>query len=75
MLGFFAEGASTDITLLDNELEDARWFTRDEIINSVNDGSLVFPPSVAISFRLIEQWFNKGGKGLLRDITQNQKQF
>jgi NAD+ diphosphatase len=38
--------------LHDDELEDARWFTREE----VNAGHITLPPHEAISRRLIDHW-------------------
>jgi NAD+ diphosphatase len=53
MLGFRAEAKSTEIRLDDRELEDARWFHRDELAT----GSVMpFPQSIA--YRLIEEWLN-----------------
>jgi len=61
MLGFHAQAADFNITLRDEELEDARWFTRRDIL----DGLIKLPPRVSISFRLIEEWFNRGDEGAL----------
>lgn len=63
MLGFVAHAASTDITLNDGELEDARWFSRDDIAA----GALSLPPVQSISFALIEQWYNQQAPRPLRD--------
>ncbi|MGH8129627.1 MAG: NAD(+) diphosphatase [Steroidobacteraceae bacterium] len=53
MLGFRAQAKTTEIRLGDRELEDARWFDRDELAT----GSMMpFPQSIA--FRLIEEWLN-----------------
>jgi NAD+ diphosphatase len=64
MLGFTARATTTQIQLRDQELEDARWFTRAEFAGS----QTIAPPSVSISFRLIEHWFNAGWEKKLRDI-------
>ncbi len=61
MLGFHAQAADTEIALQDDELEDARWFTRRDILN----GAAKLPPRVSISFRLIEEWFDQGDEGTL----------
>jgi NAD+ diphosphatase len=55
MLGFHAVAATTDITHVDGELEDARWFSRAEIAA----GTPTLPPPASISFRLIEAWFDQ----------------
>jgi len=64
MLGFTARASTTQIHLLDQELEDARWFTRAEFAGS----KTIAPPSVSISFRLIEHWFDAGWDQPLRAI-------
>ena len=64
MLGFTAHALSTDVRLRDQELEDARWFTRADL---ASNGALL-PPRQSISFRLIEQWFDAVGGVRLRDI-------
>jgi len=52
MIGFQARGEPGDIIKLDGELEDARWFTREE----VTSGTAVLPPVHSISYRLIATW-------------------
>jgi NAD+ diphosphatase len=64
MLGFTAHALNTEVRLRDEELEDARWFTRADL---ASNGTLL-PPRQSISFRLIEHWFDAGGGGPLRDI-------
>src|SRR5229473_4581910 len=64
MLGFTAHAVTTEVHLRDQELEDARWFTRAEL---ASNGALL-PPRQSISFRLIEHWFDAGSDVRLRDI-------
>jgi len=64
MLGFTAHAITTEIHLRDQELEDARWFTRAELAA----GHPKIPPNVSISFRLIENWFDAGGGPNLREL-------
>jgi NAD+ diphosphatase len=64
MLGFTARAVSTDIESQDRELEDARWFTRENIMGGVP----LLPPPLSISFRLIEHWFDAGSTRPLREI-------
>ena len=55
MLGFHAEAVSTEIVIQEEELREARWFERDEIVNAAqNDLRLSRPES--ISRRLIDDW-------------------
>jgi len=64
MLGFTARALSHDIQLRDLELEDARWFTREDIVS----GTPFLPPNVSISFRLIEDWFDAAAAVPLRKL-------
>lgn len=64
MLGFTARATSTEITLHDDELEDARWFTRDELRAGYLAGELRVPSSVSIARRLVEEWYDAGGDSL-----------
>jgi NAD+ diphosphatase len=66
MLGFTAHALTTQIHLRDDELEDAQWFTRADLASE----KLLVPPSVSISFRLIEHWFDAGGSQKLGEILK-----
>lgn len=66
MLGFRAEALSTEIRLGDEELEDARWFSRAEI--AAGTPLLPFPQSIA--FRLIEEWYDAGSVRPLAEETR-----
>lgn len=66
MLGFMARAVTHEVHLRDQELEDARWFTRAELASGVP----LLPPSQSISFRLIEHWYDAGGERRLRDIQE-----
>src|SRR3546814_13210037 len=59
MLGFFAE-AGPDEPQVGDELEDARWFTFDEVDAALRgaspEGGLLLSPSVSISRWLVEYW-------------------
>jgi NAD+ diphosphatase len=68
MLGFTAQAASEEIQIGDDELEDARWFTREEIRDGLPQGSLRLPLKLSISFHLIEDWFDAGDLGSLREL-------
>jgi NAD+ diphosphatase len=54
MLGFVAHAHTTQINGTDDELEDARWFTRADIAS----GLPMTPPPISISGCLIEDWYN-----------------
>jgi len=64
MLGFTAQALTTQIQRRDDELEDAQWFTREDLAS----GRPLVPPNVSISFRLIEHWFNAGGGKKLQEF-------
>ena len=57
MLGFHARAAAGSPVQLSGELEDARWFTREQ----VNTDAALAPPSQSISWRLIESWLKGHG--------------
>jgi len=52
MIGFQATAPSDSLVQVSGELEDARWFTREQI----ESGAPILPPSHSISFRLISTW-------------------
>lgn len=56
MLGFHGVAETFDITVDGDELEEARWFSRQEITELTASGELMLPPSVSISRWLVEQW-------------------
>ncbi len=62
MLGFQAEALSTDINLDPVEIEDARWFTREELNHfgtwGVEGAQLKLPRSDSIARLLIDRWMN-----------------
>ena len=56
MLGFTAEARSADIVLNDGELEDARWFTREQLLS----GTPKLPFRISIARRLVDHWIQQG---------------
>ena len=56
MVGFIATAASRQIRMRDDELEDARWFTPQQIADGIADGSFVPSTPLSISYRLLEHW-------------------
>ncbi|MCC7200753.1 MAG: NAD(+) diphosphatase [Gammaproteobacteria bacterium] len=56
MVGFEARATSTEVSCNDAELEDARWFSREQLAR----GEPALPPAQSISYRLIEDWYNAG---------------
>jgi NAD+ diphosphatase len=62
MIGFDARAATEAIARADDELEDVRWFTRADLAS----GHPAVPPSQSISYRLIEDWYDRGADRPLR---------
>ena len=59
MLGFHAEGLSEEIIVDNDELKDARWFSRDEVRNFEALG-LMLPRPDSIARQLVEHWLKQG---------------
>jgi NAD+ diphosphatase len=58
MLGFQAVAAAGQrITVDEDEIGEARWFTRDELLASIEAGELGIAPTSSIARRLIEYWY------------------
>ena len=60
MLGFFCKAETEAIHRNDKELEDARWFTREEL-NAGQGGLGIAPRPISIARRLIDDWLSQGG--------------
>lgn len=58
MLGFTATAESDEIRIDPSELEDARWFSREELREGVATGGLSLPPPVSIAHALIVGWLS-----------------
>ncbi len=57
MIGCFAEAQGFEITLDDNELEEARWVTQDEVRAALaGTGDWSAPPPLAIAHSLLAAW-------------------
>jgi NAD+ diphosphatase len=59
MIGCHAEALSREIVVDREELEDARWFSKDEIVTMLmrtHPGGLTTPPPVAIAHHIIRAW-------------------
>jgi NAD+ diphosphatase len=40
------------------EIEDLKWFSRDELRSAIKDSSLKLPPVTSVSGKMIETWLN-----------------
>ena len=67
MLGFAARALSADVHRKDKELEDARWFSREDIVAR----RFLLPTGLSISYRLIEHWFDAGHAVPLREVARS----
>lgn len=59
MIGCHAEALSHDIVIDRTELEDARWFDREEVtqmLKRTHPQGLTTPPTVAIAYHIIRAW-------------------
>jgi len=58
MVGFYAKATTSHISLDDDELEDAQWFFRHDLINFKDQGK-VLPSRDSIARNLIEAWIKE----------------
>lgn len=61
MIGFIGHAISEQVTVDQEELEDAQWFTRAEVAKAVAEGfrreeGLIIPPKNAIAHQLMKTW-------------------
>jgi NAD+ diphosphatase len=59
MLGFYARATGFDIEVDEDEIVDARWFSRDDLRAAIAAGDVAVPGSISISRRLIEGWYGE----------------
>ena len=57
MLGFVAEANTRELDVDGSEIEQARWFTREQLRAGIEAGDVLIPRSVSISSSLIEHWY------------------
>ncbi|MEV4748297.1 NAD(+) diphosphatase [Streptosporangium sp. NPDC049248] len=57
MLGFFARATSTEFVLDSEEIAEAHWFSRAELLAAMESGEVRLPSEVSIARRLIETWY------------------
>jgi NAD+ diphosphatase len=58
MLGFRARAiGGLEIAVDSEEIAEARWFSRDELRESIASGEIRLPPPVSIAHRIIESWY------------------
>jgi NAD+ diphosphatase len=58
MLGFDARAAGQqEIVVDEEEIAEARWFTREQLTAAVATREVLLPPPVSIAHRIIESWY------------------
>ena len=57
MLGFTSRALGTDLRLQAEEIEEARWFSREDLRRAVEDGSVLVSGRISISRRILEHWY------------------
>ena len=60
-LGFYAKSRGQRLAVNRDEIEAARWFSREELIASPEDESLRLPRRDSIARRLINEWLAETG--------------
>jgi NAD+ diphosphatase len=60
MLGFRAEAPGRqEITVDDDEIAEAHWYSRTELAAAIADGTLRLPPPVSIAHQIIQSWYGQ----------------
>ena len=61
MLGFHAEALDTTLDINRDELQDARWYTRTELLSSPENETFRLPRRISIARQLVEHWLRSDG--------------
>lgn len=69
MLAFTAEAEDEQIRLRDNELEDARWLSAEDLRREVEIGTVRLPSRISVAYHLLEDWFDGVSGTNLRDLA------
>lgn len=59
MVGFFARAVTTEISVDNDEISDARWFTREQMRTEAEAETLILPGGISISRSLVEAWYGE----------------
>jgi NAD+ diphosphatase len=63
MIGCLGRAVSTAVQVDGEEIEDARWFSRQQMKDEAEAGTLVLPGGISISRSLIEHWYGEALPG------------
>jgi NAD+ diphosphatase len=69
MVAFTAVASGRDIRLGDGELEHAKWVTPEALVQGIRDRTLLLPPAISVSFRLIEHWLAERAGIVLAEVV------
>jgi len=72
MCGFYAEALDQNSHTTE-EVEETRWFTVETLTQAVLNNEVRLSPPVSIAFRLLADWFRKGGGGDLEELVRRQR--
>ncbi|WP_431983694.1 NAD(+) diphosphatase [Streptomyces qinglanensis] len=59
MLGFMARATSSRIRVDEDEIEEARWFSREDLRAAIDSGEVLTPSGISIAARLVELWYGQ----------------
>ncbi|WP_049576999.1 NAD(+) diphosphatase [Streptomyces sp. SBT349] len=59
MLGFVAHAAWSEPRVDGEEIEEARWFSREDLRAAMESGEVLAPSGVSIAARLVARWYGK----------------
>lgn len=57
MIGFCVQTRNMTLDIENDDLESALWLNADELIDHMNERTVILSPPISISHRLIEDWF------------------
>ena len=58
MLGFISIAENRELNINYDELEDARWFSKTELLDMIEKKTVCLPNKFSIAYRLITEWLN-----------------
>lgn len=70
LMGFLASSAGGEPAVEQDELEAARWFSREEVAEGLSSGQLHIPPPFSLSHYLIQAWFDAADGPTLDSLYQ-----
>ena len=65
MIGYSAVAESPTLRIDHEELQEARWYSRDELTSHLKAGKIEMPSMTSVAYHLIARWYDAGDKGAL----------